>query len=149
MKVNNVQRRQFDANEINTVSWACKRDCRCWCKSWRIDTPSSSVSSIVLLLSLILSPDWFSLSVVIINLDLWSAEAYSSCPNHNSQNIYSTLRTRKRLRIALQILREVATKLHEMFAHNRLFIYSSKYTPRLLLSFDAAPKYRLLLLLLL
>ena len=45
---------------IYTVVWACRRAWRCWCKSWRIETPSSSVSNIVLLLSLILSVHWFN-----------------------------------------------------------------------------------------
>jgi hypothetical protein len=57
------------------VLCACNRDCRCECKSWRIETPSSSVSNIVLLLSLTLSPVLFNLSVDIINLVLWSADA--------------------------------------------------------------------------
>lgn len=65
-KIDNVQE--------HTVLWACKRDWRCWCKSWRIETPSSSVSSIVLLLSFTLSLDWFNLSVDINNLPLWSAD---------------------------------------------------------------------------
>lgn len=58
-----------------TVSWACKRDCLCECKSWRIETPRSSVSSMVLRLSLILSLVLPNLSVVVISLVLWSADA--------------------------------------------------------------------------
>lgn len=58
-----------------SVSCARKRDCLCPCKSWRIETPSSSVSSIVFRLSLILSVVLPKRSVDIINLDLWSAEA--------------------------------------------------------------------------
>lgn len=61
-------------NRWCTVSCACRRDWRCWCKSWRIETPRSSVSSIVLRLSLILSLERFNLSVDIINLCLWSAD---------------------------------------------------------------------------
>lgn len=61
-----------------SLLWACKRVCRCWCRSSRIETPSSSVSSMVLLLSFILSPDWFSLSTDMVNLSLWSAETYTN-----------------------------------------------------------------------
>ena len=43
-----------------------------------METPSSSVSSIVLLPSLILSLDWFNLSVDINSLPLWSAEAFKN-----------------------------------------------------------------------
>lgn len=60
-----------------TVLLACKSDCRCWCRSWRIETPSSSVSSIVRLLSLTLSLDLLSLSVDISNLPLWSSDTYT------------------------------------------------------------------------
>lgn len=67
----------------HTVLLACSRDCRCWCKFCRIETPSSSVSSIVLLLSLILSVDWFNLSVVISSLPLWSLDTF--CITHQCQ----------------------------------------------------------------
>lgn len=60
----------------HTVVFAWRRDWRCWCRSWRIETPSSSVSIIVLLLSLTLSVDVFNLSVDIISLALWSADTY-------------------------------------------------------------------------
>ena len=60
--------------EWHTFLWEWRRVSRCWCKSWRMETPRSSVSSIVLLLSLILSLDWFSLSVDIDNLSRWSPE---------------------------------------------------------------------------
>lgn len=56
-----------------TVPCAWRSCCRCECRSWRIETPNSSVSKRVRLLSLILSPDWLSLSVDISNLPLWSA----------------------------------------------------------------------------
>lgn len=58
-----------------TFLWEFRRVSRCWCKSWRIETPSSSVSSMVLRLSLILSLDSFILSTDMVNLSLWSADA--------------------------------------------------------------------------
>ena len=59
-----------------TVSVACNKVWRCWWRSWRMLTPSSSVWSKTFLLSLIRSPDWFNLSVDISNLSLWSTESY-------------------------------------------------------------------------
>ena len=66
-----------------TLLWDWRRVSRCWCKSWRIETPSSSVSSMVLLLSVILSPDWFILSMDIVILSLWSAEACNNVSKNN------------------------------------------------------------------
>lgn len=76
-----------------TLLWDWRRVSRCWCKSWRIETPSSSVSSMVLLLSVILSPDWFILSMDIVILSLWSAEACKNVSKYNNNfklNLWKT-----------------------------------------------------------
>lgn len=75
----------------NTLLWACKRVCRCWCKSSSIEIPSSSVSRTVLLLSLILSLDWFTLSTDIDNRSLCSAETCTMSHTTQYKKIFAKL----------------------------------------------------------
>lgn len=61
-----------------TLEWAWRRVWRCWLRFSTTEIATSSVSSISLLLSLILSLDWSSLSIDIANLPLWSADTWGN-----------------------------------------------------------------------
>lgn len=88
----------------HTVSPVRRRDCLWLCKSWRTETPSSSVSIIILRLSLILSVVRPNRSVDIINLALWSAEAW---PPSSNQKDVKTSKDRDDYTSELSLLRTV------------------------------------------